>query len=265
MRFARSLRWALLAIGLCGVIGVVFAWTNGLRRWGTPPDPNDPRVAGNSPEYLRRMLKGASDSLLKREMSGEIGDQEYHKLVARAANDLLDQVKVGPIAPDKAWEWGELYIAARRWPSARAALEIAVKSPRDPNRQVNDTLRLARVLAEMGQVRESVEVARRVLGVPDNAAAPILPATLLEIVPAGAGKGADPALAKLLEDAIGAEMRTIVDPNTDAGKAFLMARPIHVEHAWAKVIELYRGAGETQAAEAAQVRGVAMLRGMARL
>lgn len=247
------------------MIGVVFAWTNGLSQLGTPADPNDPRVAGNSPEFLRRMLKGASDSLLKREISGEISDVRYHQLVARAANDLLDQVKVGPITPEKAWEWGELYIAARRWPSAKAALEIAVKSPRDANRRVNDTLRLARVLAELGQVGDAVEVARRVFGVADNAAAPILPATLLEIVPAGEGKGADAVLAKLLEDAIAAEMRTIVDPETDAGKAFLMARPVHVEHAWAKVIELYRSAGQTQAAEAAHTRGVAMLRGMARL
>jgi hypothetical protein len=229
--------------------------------WGVPPDPNDPRTAGLlKPDVLRQDLAGASDALMERVQKGEIDDAKYKELMAKAANSLLDQVDIGQIPPAQAWQYGDVYITARRWKDARRALEIAVKAAKDDDRRVNDNLRLARVLAELGEVPAAVKTARSTFNVTDTGAAPILPATLLEIVPAGAGKGDDAELAALLEDAIACEQRTIVDAKTIPGQSFLVARPHHVRNAWRKVVELYRSAGKTNEAEAAQARADAMLK-----
>jgi tetratricopeptide (TPR) repeat protein len=238
------------------LVGCFFWFSNSLSHVGTPSDPNDPRQAGIlTPEVLRRLIAGASDSLLERVRSGEITDAQYKDFLAKAAQEYLSKVPIDRIPPARAWEYGEIYITARRWPDARKALEIAVKAAKNEDRRVNDNLRLARVLAEMGEVEQAIKTARSVFDTNDNAAAPILPATLLEIVPAGAGKGKDPELAALLEEAIKCEMRTIVDPNSQPGKDFLLARPFHVRNAWKKIVELYQNVGLTDEARAAERRG----------
>jgi hypothetical protein len=165
-------------------------------------------------------------------------------------------VDVKRIPGRQAWEYGEMFITARDWPKAKQLLETAVKNPPDEDRRVNDNLRLARVQAELGDVATAVKTARKVFGTVDTSAAPILPATLYEIVPAGEGKGHDAELAALLEDAIGCHLRTQVDPTTGPGRDFLAARPFHVHRAWEKVVRLYDGAGETAKARAAAKRMV---------
>lgn len=235
---------ALMAAALCA--GCQF---------GTPPDPNDPRMAGiKQPEILRRSLKGASDALLQRVANGEIDDAEYKKQIAVAANEILRGLDIGQIPPSQAWEYGEIFRTARRWEEARSALETAVRVAKNEDRRVNDSLRLAVVYGELGRYKRSIDMARSVLNAPDNASAPILPAVLLEIAPVLKGHGVDEDLATLLEEAIRAENRTIIDPTTQPGKDFLIAKPFHVRNAFNQVIELYRSLGKNAMAEKASIR-----------
>jgi hypothetical protein len=251
----------LLVLVLAAVFLVV---SNQLGHLGTPPDPNNAAQAGMmTPDVLRQNLKGASDSLLERLHGGEIDDDEFKTLMAKAANSLLGAVKVEQIPPKKAWEYGEIFITARKWKEAKQALEIAVKVAKGEDRRVNDNLRLARVQAELGDVPAAVAAARSTYNTPDQGAAPILPATLLEIVPAAKGKGHDAELAALLEEAIKCENRTIVDPNTEPGKAFLLARPHHLRNAWNRILELYFAADKPDEARAAAARRDAMMKAQA--
>lgn len=78
--------------------------------------------------------------------------------------------------------------------------------------------------------------------------APILPAVLLEIVPAGRGKGSDKALADLLVAAMDQHFQTRVDPATEPGKAFLVARKYHIRNSIELASRLYRTAGQPKLA-----------------
>ncbi|MFI5385595.1 MAG: hypothetical protein ACHQ50_05675 [Fimbriimonadales bacterium] len=256
------MRYIVSGLLILLVAGGVVWFSTRLSHIGTPPDPNDPRQAGIlTPEVLELDLKGASENLMDRINRGEqISDARFHDLMAEAANSLLNQVDVDSIPPNRAWEYGEFYITARRWKDAKKALDVAVKVAKDEDRRVNDNLRLARVLAELGDVHRAVVTARSTFNVADTGAAPILPATLLEIVPAGAGKGDDAELAAMLEDAIACENRTVVDANTVPGRDFLLARPFHVRNAWTKIVELYTSAGNPAKAKAAVGRMNAMLK-----
>lgn len=245
---------------LFAVFGVVlaagFLWFyNGLGHWGTPEDPNvAPPTGVVSALALRRSLRGVSDSLMQRVRDGEITDSEFKDRIAAAADNLLSKVDLKKIPDREAWEYGEMFITARQWQRAEQLLVRAVKVAPDEDRRVNDSLRLARVKAELGDVAGAIETARGVFDTDDRSAAPILPAVLYEIVPAGQGKGHDPELAALLEDAIACHLRTQVDPTTTPGRDFLSARPFHVHRAWERVIRLYDGAGETKKARAAAER-----------
>jgi hypothetical protein len=77
-----------------------------------------------------------------------------------------------------------------------------------------------------------------VYDVPDDQSAPILPATLYEIVPAAEGKGHDKELAELLELAIRCHERTVVDIKTDDGRIFMAARRYHINKAATKAAVL---------------------------
>jgi hypothetical protein len=255
------MRLTLVTVLVLALTVAVVWFATQLGHFGTPPDPNDAREAGIlTPEVLRANLKGASDSLGERLAKGEITDEQFHALMAKAANTLLDQVDIVRIPPKKAWEYGEIYITARRWEDAKKALTMAVKAAKGEDRRVNDNLRLARVLTELGDVKGAIKTARSTFNTPDTGAAPILPATLYEIVPAAEHHGADGELARLLEEAIQCEARTKVDPNSRGGKDFLYAERFHIERGWAKVVDLYRSAGMQKESQAAQIRAEEMLR-----
>ncbi len=244
------MRTAAVTLFVLVFVAFIIAIAGNLSHLGTPPDPNDPTQAGLlTPEVLLRSLSGASDNLLERVRMGELSDEEYKNELSKAANKLLGQINIDKIPPAKAWEYGQVYITARRWEDAQKALEIAVKAAKTEDRRVNDTLRLARVLAEMNQIPAAIQKAKTAFTTGDTDAAPILPATLYEIVPAAEDKGHDPELAALLEQAIKCEERTIVDPKSNPGQDFLQARPFHVRRAWDKVIQLYRRAGKNADAE----------------
>src|SRR5579862_3020345 len=111
----------LIVLALC-----VVSFTTGLSHLGTPPDPNDPKQAGMlTPEVLRHYISGASDNLLVRLRKHEITDAQFNDEMAKATRKLLDEVRIERIPPAKAWEYGEIFITARRWTDAKNALLIA--------------------------------------------------------------------------------------------------------------------------------------------
>lgn len=219
-------------------------------RSGTLLDPNDPtEVAVRKPEVLRRNLKGASDMLNQRKMRGEIDDAEYDRLIKQYAEDLIRETELEQVPVDEAWLYAEVLITARQWQVVEPLLREAVKhaiETENTDRRVNDSLRLARVEAELGKVPEAIEIAKATFsaGVLDKA--PILPAILYEVVPAGKGKEHDAELAQLLEKAIEQHEAVVVDPALEAGKAFLIARPHHVRKGWEEAARLYQAAGKSE-------------------
>lgn len=235
---------------------------------GQLKDPNDPADAGSlAPEVLRQNLKGVSDMLNERQAKGEIAAAEYKALIEKAANELLAKVNIDKVAPSLAWQYVEVLRAAERWEDALRFAKVAVKDAqrgKNPDRLVNDTLRLAQALAKTRHPEEAIKTARTVFNAGPTDSGPILPSTLYEIVPALEGQGHEVEAAKLLEDAIACHMRTVVDPNEQHGQEFLAARPTHVRRAWRLIIELYNASGHRDMAEAAAKRGQAMIDGFGR-
>ena len=250
--------WLLIVLGVLGGC-----------QTGTLEDPNDPKTAGIlAPDVIRRQLKGTSDMLMERVARGELTDVEFKQYIAKRANELLADLPLDKIAPEKAWEYGEVLRTAQRWPQAKQALLIAVEvaeKSKDEDRYINDLLRLAHAQAMTGEVKESIATATRTLSASPNGSAPILPGVLLELVPAARGMGQDAELAILLEKAIEKHMATVVDPKTEPGQMFLAARPHHVRNAWRTIIDLYAKAGKDEEARRALQRSEAVLGTMRRV
>lgn len=235
--------WALVAVA-CSLLGL------GGCQSGTLPDPNEPGDSGLVPAaVLRRNLDYANKLLEHRQSVGEITEEQRNALLQKYAEELLSHVSIKKIPGRSAWEYGDVFKVAQRWPEAKEAYTIAVENAKTENRRVNDSLRLALAMAELGEVDQAIECARTVFDTTDTDAAPILPAVLFEIAPAATGRGRDGALAYLLEDAIAQHERTQVDPTSEAGKAFLIARPHHILRAYKVASRLYRSAGMDEDAD----------------
>ncbi len=223
---------------------------------GMLPNPNDPKDMGSlTPDNIREQLGCISDSLQTRLIRGEISNKEFQSLMQQAADQLLAGFNPEKIDEAKAWQIGEIMITAKHWDQAKVTLELAVqwaKQHHDEDRVVNDTLRLARVYAEMGKVPEAIKIARSVFDVKPQDGAPILYATAYEIVPAAFDKGSDVEIGKLLEDAIAIDLSVKVDTQSLPGQEFLDWRPHHVAQAWTRVVELYDHAGRTDLATEAR-------------
>jgi hypothetical protein len=236
---------------------------------GVLEDPNDPVAAGiMAPDVIRRQLKGTSDMLMDRVGAGQLSDQQFRALIAKRANELLKDLPLDKVEPARAWEYGEVFKTAEKWDLAKQAEQIAVDhaiKTKNEDRRVNDLLRLALAEVHLNDIPGAIRDAQKTMDVAPEGSAPILPAVLLEIVPAARGRGHDPELAQLLEKAIGKHMSTVVDPTTEAGKAFLYARPHHVRAAWQLIVELYAKAGKNAEATAALARGEQMLDSMHRV
>lgn len=208
---------------------------------------------------LRRNLDYANKVLEHRAEVGEIAPEERKELLKRYAADLIEQIKVDRIPDAEAWEYGDIFKTAEVWDKAKIAYEKAIRSPRNEDRRVNDTLRLALCEAHLGNVARAIELARSVFDVTETGKAPILPAVLLEIVPAGENKGQDEDLANLLWDAIKQHQMTVVDPKTEGGRAFVRAKPIHIRDAYRKVVQLFTRAGRHDEADHALREGLAVM------
>jgi tetratricopeptide (TPR) repeat protein len=190
------------------------------------------------PDVLMKNLKWTSDAANMRVERGEISEARAKEIVAGYATDLTANIDLQRIRLDRAWEYAEVFRTARQWERARAVFEVAVANPPNSDRRVNDSLRLAHVLSEMGRVEEAISRARSILDAAPENRAPIMPALTLEIVPAARGKGFDKELADLLEASIPIYEGTTVNEDSDAGKAFLFAKPFHIKHARKLIVEL---------------------------
>ncbi len=223
---------------------------------GTLPDPNDPEnVDSVSAETLQSNLRAVSESLMERRVKREITAEQYRELVAKAAAELIDDLKIESVDEAQAWRYGEVLRTARQWKPAETMLRGAVehaKKTKSEDRRVNDTLRLAHALAEQSKVQEAIATARETLDAKPEDSAPVLPAIFFEIAPAvrrSKEHGID--LAKLLEDAVKVHLATVVDSKSVAGKDFLAARSYHVRNALSLAHALYMEAGRQDLAKAA--------------
>ncbi len=211
-------------------------------------DPNAVGEIEQNPTQMKRNMLDLRQNLERRAAKREISPSDVISRVQQATKQLLENVSDSDITPDNAWEYGDLYRDAGDWKKAADLFDIARKAARTEDRKVNDNLRYARAIAHLGDVKGAIEAARSVFDAPPEEKAPILPAVLLEIVPEGKGKGQDVELAKLLEDAIAQHNLVKINPDSDAGKGFMAAKPFHVKNAWSEVIRLYSEAGKTSEA-----------------
>lgn len=216
----------------------------------TFPDPNDPNSGVDlQPEVLRRQVKGASDALYARVLSGEITESRYRELLTQYTDELLKTTDIEGIDPAHAWEYADVFRTAQQWKPAEALYRAAVKAAKDDDRRVNDTLKLAEAVAHLDRVPEAIETARKTFDAPPQFKAPILYGVLYEIAPAARGKKHDAEVARLLEDAIRQSDLTEVDVNSEAGRAFLTALPHHQRNARQLAATLYLNAGKPDDAE----------------
>lgn len=247
------------------VAGLVLSVTLTGCKTGHIRDPNNPADVGSiSPQVLRQNLQSINESLVNRLSRHEFDRRTYRQLVAQAARELSSQVKPESVKPEQAWQFGEVLKDAHLWAQAEPVLRVAVKYATDTkndDRRVNDTLRLAVVLAHEDKVPEALTTARLAFNAPPNQLAPVLLATYLELAPAAQGKGHDLELAKLVEDAIACHNRTQVDPKSDAGKIFVLSRPYHMGKAWMLVAALYSMAGKADLAAQAEQKAEAAREG----
>ena len=217
------------------------------------PDPNDPNArTENRARVVLNNLHWASRAAQERVAKREISDEIAQRLVLDYAVKLDGSIDDSEIDAANAWLFGEVFWSARDWPRAELALALAAKSAKDEDRRVNDSLRLAEAYANMGQVPKALALCRSTFRTPPREKAPILPAILLRIAPAAAGKGHDAELAAVLEGAIQQQKETAVDMKTQAGKLFQVASRFHIHHAWEAVIQLYKASGHADRAAIAQ-------------
>ncbi len=247
-RFERKGLASISALALAGVfIGLV-----GFSGCNTLPDPNDPNQAGVMlPDVLQANLKAASDVVNDRVASREITDERGQEMLAGYARDLSRAVPVTKIERSEAWRYAEVFRTARLWKEAKSCYEVALEKPLNDDRRINDTLRYAQVLANLGQVEEALAQVAKTFDAQPKARAPILMATLYEVTPAAEGKGHDEALADTIMTAAEMHATTVVSQRTTEGLAFLMARNHHLRKAIDKAVSLYRKVGKEAKAESA--------------
>lgn len=231
---------------------------------GRLPDPNDPKEVPLTASVVSKQLLALNDNLYTRWRKKEFDEETYHKLLSQGANEIISDVRLDAMDPTEIWQYAEVLRTAHQWKAAEAALNLAVRSAKlskNEDRRINDSLRLAHVQAKLGKYKEAIATTRSTFNVGPADAVPVLMGTLYEIVPAARGHKHDIELAKLLEDAIGVNLRAVVDENTDAGRAFILARPSHVRKAWGTVVDLYESAGRADLASEAAVRSTQTQRG----
>lgn len=236
-----------------------------LGRTANPRSPNDLSLAGpEQAKQMRGQLASAYQQLERRVVRGEIDDAERSARMKTLAGSLADKVNLEAVPDASAFDYGEVFRTAERWTDARALFALARdKAPNDDIR-VNANLRIAHCSAALGEFESAAAAIRATFAAPPGNKAGVLLATLYEVAPLLRGKGRDADLAKLLEEAITQHRKTVIDPKTEAGQAFLMAMPTHVRNGWIAVIGLYRAAGEMDEAARASRDADKMLASFAR-
>lgn len=206
-------------------------------------NPND--VASLAPEdrpqAAMRVLDSTKEYFGERVNAGEITDEQRNALLRAEADRLLNTFDPKRIRPEDQWIYGDFLRATGRTQDAAVALKQAADSAKTWDRRVNDTLRYATELAKLNKVPEALAAAQGVLKAPDEECAPILPATLYELVPAAEGKGHDKELADFLAKAEACHRRTKVDAKSAEGKSFRFAAAYHLRRAEEKIAQLRAG------------------------
>lgn len=246
----------LAVVGLVGYLG----------RSTAPASPNDVAVEGpDQAKKMRDQLAIAYEQLDRRAQTREIDGPEKARRIRDLASSFADKVDLEAVPNVEAFDYGEVFRTAERWREAQALFQIALQNAANDDLRVNASLRIAHCAAALGDFDAASRAIRATFSAqPGNKGGTLL-ATLYEVTPPLAGKGHDAELAKLLEEAIEQHRRTIIDPKTDAGQAFLMAMPTHVRNGWLEVIRLYRAAGRPDEAARAERDGNRMLASFARV
>jgi len=202
-------------------------------------------------DVLASNLSNAYDTLEYRRQRGEITEGQLRAFLREYAARLVAKVNLKKVKPTTAYLYGDAYRTAELWDRAKEAYEMAVKADKDLERQIIDGLRLAQCNAMLGDISTCINLVKAHLDAKPEQCAPILPAVLLEIYPAAVGHGLDRELNAVLERAIDCHMRTVVDPNSAGGKAFLIAKPHLVRDAWDMIIATELRNGHADAADTA--------------
>lgn len=207
---------------------------------GQYANPND--LAQINPEsrvfVANKRLESAEATLDFKVQAKEITDERRNLMISEFAEELLKVIDFSVTPKSDYWMYGALLRVTGRWKQAEEVLREAVKVAPNQDRKINDTLKLALAETKNGKVEEGIKTASSVLDVPDQDAAPILPAVLYEIVPAAQGKGHDAELAELLKQAILCHQRVKVDLYSDSGKMFVATSRHHILKAEQKLVEL---------------------------
>lgn len=222
---------------------------------GTYKDPNDPGVAGiMQPDVIDRDLKNASDTINERVALGYLSVNQGRQILSDYARQLLGRVKVEETPVSEAWKYGQAFITAKDWNQAIAMLKVALQNPPNEDRWVNDTLRLAHCEAEIGNVKEAIQLTKSTFRASPDWKWPILYATYLEIVPAALkhSQGKDLELARLVESAIHQHELAWGDPKQPRYQDWLEYRQFQIRNAWGYIAQIYRKAGETKLAAQAE-------------
>jgi hypothetical protein len=228
------------------------------------PNPND--LKNVPPDklaaFLHQEIRTTSDMLDDRVQRSQISDDKRNELLAKRAEELLKEGDPDHSSPGDAWMYADLLMTDKQYKRAIPVLQEAVKNAeavKNDDRRVNDSFRLARAYALTGQTAESLNLAQKIIDSKPTDPGPVLPSVLLQLTPATAGKGHDEQLAHLLEEAIQEHLRVKVDPQSEAGKMFLLARPHHIHNAWREIVALYKASGHPDEAAAAQKKEEAMI------
>jgi len=226
----------------------------------TLPNPNDPLDGPLTTDNMLGQFDSISEGYQARWAKGQITDEQFHAALQKSAESLLRGFNPDKLDITKAWLVGsKLLINAKRWSQAKQVFAESVewaKINHNEDRRVNDTLYLARVEAEMGNVPGALKLARSVFNTDPRNMPPILYHAHDKIAVAVRGKGADLELASFLEDAIHTAMNAQVDPKSEAGRAFLYTLPYRIRDAWETVADLYTDVHQPElAARARQQEG----------
>ena len=225
------------------------------------PNPNDPNTvpADRQPIVVDAYMKQMSDDVIG--PAKDITPEQGRQLMVQGAKDYLKTVHFKNTPPKLVWMVAEAYYTANEWGRARQLFEQALTADTTPDRKVNDTLKLARCQAELGDVDSAIRTARLAFQAPPEWKWPILYAVYLEIVPAAERikPSARIELAHLVEDAI-AQHEAATGTISDAvRRAWVVTRRFHIGEAWNLVEKLYNAANRPDLARAAATKAAAKL------
>ena len=189
-------------------------------------------------EVANKRLDSAVATLQYKVEHREISDERRNELIQEVAEEMLKFVDPRVVPAKDQWMYATLLRVTNRWPEAEEALKTAVKVAPNSDRMINDSLKLALAQSKNKKVVEALATANSVINVSSIDVAPILPAVLYEIVPAAQGMGHDVELAELLSKAVECHKRAKIDPRTQEGRDFAIARRFHIRKAIEKISEL---------------------------